>query len=364
MKKLMILFLAITVLIPLGTSMDAQAFQIVTREMMEKEIVVEKDFIKTADNFIILFDASATANQMVPGKNITKIQAAKNLLKERNALIPELGYKAGLYIYTNTRNLQEVYGMKTYSRDGFAAAIDQLPDQGKGPAMMNSALSGLRKVVAGLTGRTAVIMFTDGIFSHLRGAKDPLQIAQEIVKDNDVCFYLIGGATAAVEKELLEAVTKINSCSRAIPIAAFMDNPLYMSGALFTVKTTAYERLMPVTEVVGVKLENLLFDFGSSTIRGEYNDNLDMLGQYLQKNPEAYAVAVGFADSVGDEEYNLLLSERRASGVKDYLVNTFNIDMGRIVTQWYGELNPAADNATGEGRQLNRRVEIAVGEAE
>ena len=47
--------------------------------------------------------------------------------------------------------------------------------------------------------------------------------------------------------------------------------------------------------------------------------------------------------------------------VKDYLVNKFSIDMDRIVTLWYGELNPANDNATEEGRQLNRRVEIAVG---
>ncbi len=37
--------------------------------------------------------------------------------------------------------------------------------------------------------------------------------------------------------------------------------------------------------------------------------------------------------------------------------------MDRIVTQWYGELNPAADNATEEGQQLNRRVEVAVGGA-
>ena len=364
MKKTVFALIAVACLASVWTSTDAQAFQIVTREMMEKEIVVETDFIKTADNFIILFDTSATANQMVPGKNITKIQAAKNLLKERNALIPDLGYKAGLYIYTDTMKLKEVYGMKTYSRDGFAAAIDQLPDQGKGAAMMNSALSGLRKVVAGLTGRTTVIMFTDGIFSRLRGTKDPLQIAQEIVKDNNVCFYLIGGATAAVEKELLEAVAKINSCSRAIPIAAFLDNPQYLSGALFTVKTTAYERLTPMTMVVGVDYENLLFDFGNSAIRSEYNDNLDLLGKYLQKNPGTYAAVVGFADSVGGEEYNLWLSERRASSVKDYLVNKFGIGMDRIVTQWFGKLNPAASNATEEGRQLNRRVEIAVGEAD
>jgi len=130
---------------------------------------------------------------------------------------------------------------------------------------------------------------------------------------------------------------------------------------LFIVKTTAYERLIPNTEVVGVVADDMLFGFNSSDIRGEYNGKLAMLGDCLQKNPAAFVVAAGFTDSVGSEEYNLWLSERRASRVKDDLVNKFSIDMGRIVTQWYGELNPSADNAKEEGRQLNRRVEIAVG---
>jgi len=55
------------------------------------------------------------------------------------------------------------------------------------------------------------------------------------------------------------------------------------------------------------------------------------------------------------------LSEQRANSVKDYLVNTAGIGDDRIVTLWFGEINPAADNATEEGRQRNRRVEIAVG---
>ncbi len=367
MKKLIVLILAIAIIAPFWPSTDAQAFQIVTREMMEKEIVVETDFIRTADNFIILFDASSSSNEMVPGRNVSKIQATKNLLKERNALIPDLGWKAGLYNYTNektlTGTLEEIYPVQPYDRAGFAAAIDKLPETGSGPTMLQPALSSLRSVLAGLSGKTAVIMFTDGTISRVRGPRSALQIAQGIAKDNDVCFYLISSATEAANAQLLESVTKVNTCSRVVPLTAFLDNPIFMSGALFIVKTTAYERLIPMTEVVGVDLENLLFDFDSSVIRSEFNDNLDKLGDYLQKNPDALVVAAGFTDSVGSEEYNLWLSERRASSVKDYLVNKFNIDMDRIATLWYGTLNPAADNATEEGRQLNRRVEIAVGVA-
>jgi OOP family OmpA-OmpF porin len=365
MKKPIVLFLAITVLISLGTLGEAQAFRLITQEMVEKELIVETDLIQTADNFIILFDTSGSSNQMVPGKNISKIQAAKSLLKERNAWFPNLGFKAGLYIYTDNQTLtgtfKEVYGMQDYDRERFAAAIDQLPEKGQGSTTLNAGLHPLRKVLAGLSGKTAVIMFTDGQFSRAKGAKRPLQIVQEIAQDHDVCFYLISSATADVEKQLLDAVSTINACSRVIPMAAFMDNPTYLSGALFTVKTTAYERLVPTTRVVGFEANDMLFDFNSATVRGEYTDKLAMLGDYLQNNPDAFVVAAGFADSVGDEEYNLALSERRASSFKDHLVNNYSIDANRIVTLWYGELNPVADNATEEGRQLNRRVEVAVG---
>jgi len=365
MRKPIILILAITALVSFLTISAAQAFQIVTREMLEKETVTETDLIKTADNFIILFDTSSSSNEMVPGKSITKIMAAKEQLKERVAWLPNLGYKAGLYIYTHndtlTGTLKEVYGMQDFDRDRFAAAVDGLPEKGTGPTMLQAGLSSLRSVVAGLSGRTVVILFTDGTINRVRGPKSALQIAQEISGANDVCFYLISSATEAANAQLLGAVAKVNACSRVIPLATFIDNPTYLSGALFTVKTTVYDRLVPIIEVVGFVANDMLFDFNSDAVRGEYTDKLAMLGDYLQKNPDDFVVAAGFTDSVGDEEYNLVLSERRAASFKDQLVNNYSIDANRIVTLWYGELNPKADNTTEEGRQLNRRVEVAVG---
>ena len=327
--------------------------------------MVETDLIPTVDNFIVLFDTSGSTNEMVPGTDVSKIKAAKALLAERNAWLPNLGYNAGLYIYTHTETLvgtfKEVYGMKPYDRAAFAAAIDQLPEKGEGPAMLQAGLSGLRKVMAGLSGRTAVIMFTDGKFTVQRGIKKPLQIAQEIARDHDVDLYLISSASLETDEKLLEAVSKVSAGSRVIPLATYIDNPLYLSGSLFIVNTTAYMRLKPITKVVGVVADNMLFDFDSGAIRMAYTDKLDILGQYMQQNPNAYVVAAGFTDSVGDEEYNLALSQRRVAGVKNYLIDKHGIDADRIVDLWFGEFNPVADNATPEGRQLNRRVEIAVG---
>ena len=136
MNKPVILILAMALMASFWTFDDAQAFRLITQEMVEKELVVETDLIKTADNFIILFDTSGTTNQMVPGNTISKIQAAKNLLKERNAWFPDLSFQAGLYVYTDNQMLtgtfKEVYGMQAYDRDRFAAAIERLPEKGDG----------------------------------------------------------------------------------------------------------------------------------------------------------------------------------------------------------------------------------------
>ena len=119
---------------------DAVAFRVITKEMMETETVTETDLIRTVDNFIVLFDTSGSTNNLVPGKNVSKIVAAKNMLKQRNIWLPDLGYNAGLYIYTNNETLlgtfQEVYGIKSYDCAAFGAAIEQLPKKGQGPTMM------------------------------------------------------------------------------------------------------------------------------------------------------------------------------------------------------------------------------------
>jgi OmpA-OmpF porin, OOP family len=70
---------------------------------------------------------------------------------------------------------------------------------------------------------------------------------------------------------------------------------------------------------------------------------------------------VGYADSTGNTARNRSLSERRAENVINYLVAKYNLPLRRLVQPFgYGALNPVATNDTGEGRSLNRRVEIRV----
>ena len=364
MKKALFTVLSVVYLITVWSCPSVRAFEIVTRDMVEKKVVVINDLVRTTDNFIVLFDTSSTTNQMVPGKSISKIQAAKKLLEQRNQWLPQLGYKAGLYIYTNfetlTGTFKEVYPVQAYNRARFAAAIEQLPEKGQGPAVLQAGLRGLRKAMAGLTGKTTIFMFTDGIATRSKGIKSPQQIVQELAQEHNICFYLISSATGEVNARLLKTVSQINTCSRVIPISLFLDNPNFFTTALFTVRTTSYVKVKPVKKVVGFTTNDILFDFDSAAIRKEYYERANMLGTFLKRHPKTYVVAAGYTDSIGDREYNLHLSQRRVQSLKDYLAESFGIHENRILMFWFGKFNPVADNSTREGRQLNRRVEIAV----
>jgi len=109
---------------------------------------------------------------------------------------------------------------------------------------------------------------------------------------------------------------------------------------------------------VGCPMEQtlkLLFDFDSAELRPESITELERVVTFMGDVPFAKAMVEGHTDSVGTEEYNQALSDRRAKAVFDYLTSR-GVDPARLSSIGHGELKPIADNTTAEGRQLNRRV--------
>ncbi|WP_313622425.1 outer membrane protein OmpA [Achromobacter sp.] len=101
------------------------------------------------------------------------------------------------------------------------------------------------------------------------------------------------------------------------------------------------------------------FDFDKSVLKPEGRQLLQQVAQQSRTIDLETIIAVGHTDSIGTEEYNQKLSERRAASVKAYLVS-LGIDPNRIYTEGKGELQPIASNKTKEGRAQNRRVEIEI----
>ena len=112
----------------------------------------------------------------------------------------------------------------------------------------------------------------------------------------------------------------------------------------------------------GIKItfnSGLLFDVNKATLRDSSKAELTKLAQILNKYPDTNILVEGHTDNTGSEEYNLELSRQRAQSVENYLAS-LNVDPTRFTIMGYGESQPVATNDTAEGRQQNRRVDLAI----
>jgi outer membrane protein OmpA-like peptidoglycan-associated protein len=106
-------------------------------------------------------------------------------------------------------------------------------------------------------------------------------------------------------------------------------------------------------------LYGIRFDLDSDRLRPDSDPTLNALLEALKGHPDWHIAIEGHTDSQGSDSYNLDLSTRRAQAVKNWLAE-HGIDAARLRTSGKGESEPAADNATPQGRALNRRVVVRV----
>jgi len=103
----------------------------------------------------------------------------------------------------------------------------------------------------------------------------------------------------------------------------------------------------------------VLFDTGKYTLRPGAREKLAKISGIILAHPGLRLEIEGHTDSVGGDEYNQRLSEQRAGGVRDYLVQQ-GISMNNVSARGFGKTQPVASNDTAAGRQQNRRVELVV----
>lgn len=109
--------------------------------------------------------------------------------------------------------------------------------------------------------------------------------------------------------------------------------------------------------VMTLVLEGVNFDFDKAVIRPQDYAKLDQDVEALKAWGDVEVEVAGHTCSIGTEEYNLGLSQRRAEAVRNYLVSK-GVSADRLTARGYGESRPVASNATREGRAQNRRVEL------
>ena len=357
------------------------AAEVVVKQVPVERVRVVEEVVKLVDNFIVLFDASGSMQGQYEDTGQKKVVLAEQIFKERAPRLPDLDWNAGLYLYTPWKSF---YEMQPFEKEKFIAAFDEMeaykPSLSfeRQPTPLVDAIMNLDPILAEVSGKTAVFVFSDGQYTSREYGEDtpdtekigPVEAAKEIASKYDLCFYIISSAQTPESEKLVNDIASVNTCSRVVTFDAVLNRPEYTTGAIYMVRDRAIAETELISKVVGVELDNILFDFDKADIRAEYHDELDALAKFLEEHPQAYVVIEGFTDSTGDKKYNLDLSQKRAESVKNYLMQNYTylaaeanvptIAEQRLVTVWYGKDLPVASNDTLEGRQLNRRVRLTV----
>ncbi len=108
-----------------------------------------------------------------------------------------------------------------------------------------------------------------------------------------------------------------------------------------------------------MSLSNVFYEVDSWELKNESMQELDNLADMLQYNKDLIVEIGGYTDSTGTDEYNMILSGKRALSVVNYLINK-GILSDRLKYKGYGNTSPIGDNITSEGRKLNRRTEVKI----
>jgi flagellar motor protein MotB len=117
--------------------------------------------------------------------------------------------------------------------------------------------------------------------------------------------------------------------------------------------------LSPIKVGEKMQLSNVFYEFDSWQLKKESMSELNNLASLLSDNKDLIIEVGGYTDSIGSDEYNQVLSEKRALSVVNYIIGE-GISSDRLKYKGYGNTSPIGDNVTFEGRKLNRRTEVKI----
>ena len=367
--------------------------------------------VQKTDNFIVLFDKSASMGQSKKTEmqvdpmsekvgESTRLILAKDTTKNMIATIPEIRLNAGLRTFWSEETAL-IYGMKSLVKEDYTKAINSI-EHVNGRTPMGKAITAAGNDLRGAAGNSAIIIVSD--FSEIPGVDDirPAAVMEAITKVNadygdKLCVYAIQVGYTPDGKELSEQIVQnvkggytVNADKLVTPaaMAAFVEK-------VITGNCSRYQELVakpkekvvilatePMVEekvvaavaemkaenkVIILAFEDVHFDFDKSTLKPEAQTILKRNIQLLKDNPKAKVRIAGYTSASGTEAYNQKLSERRAKAVQEYLINEGGIAPDRLSTIGYGETNPAMYEAApkelySKAAKANMRVlfEISV----
>jgi len=311
------------------------------------------EYIQVVDNFLILLDNSHTMRD--PYKGEQKFCLAQCAALSLNETIAGMKLNGGLRSFgslslTASPRTKLVCPVEPYSAPVLADCINSVsPSFGSTP--MYEALAAASADIANLKGKTAIIIISDGNATGLLPANAVTMLKNTYGDRVCISSITIGRVGA------LSALTSQARCGET----AYLDDVKTADGMVDFAEKVFLQKAPPRPKIAPAKIiiNSVLFDFDSSAIKPEAAIVLKEAASMLKQNPAKSVTIEGHTCSIGTDQYNQGLSERRACSVKKFLVAQ-GIAESRLATKGVGEARPVADNAAEDGRRRNRRVEFHV----
>jgi OOP family OmpA-OmpF porin len=309
------------------------------------------EYVQAVDNFLILLDASHSMRDTYNGEQ--KFYLAKSAALSLNQTIAGLKLNGGLRTYGDlslkaANRTKLICPVQPYSAADFANCINDV-HASWGSTGLYDALVAAAGDIENLKGKTAIIIISDGNYGGQAPA-DAVGMIKEKYGDK-VCLSSITIGRVGN----LTPLTRQSRCG----LAGFLDDVKTADGMADYAIKVFFEQAPSRPAPAKMIINSVLFDFDKSNIKPEAAVVLQEVAKALQQNPAKAVEIVGYTDSIGTEQYNQGLSERRANSVKAFLIDQ-GIEASRLIAKGMGEADPVADNATEDGRARNRRVEFHI----
>lgn len=349
-----------------------------------------REYAPKVDHFIVVLDASESMDDRIAES--TKFDQAKHLAGLMGQTLPELSYQAGLRTFGHSPRYSDAltespYGLTRFQKSAFQSAIDGVTAAG-GTSPMAEALTAAGEDLRQTDGQIAVVAISDGL--QMPDAPAAARALKETYSDR-LCIYSVWVGENPEGGKIMETIADVGGCgfstdaddlNSARGMAAFIEKvfirkvevvrtppPEPAAGRIAARPLdsdgdgVADEKDRCPGTPAGAKVDDSgcwalhgpLFDFDKAVVQPAYYPELDAVAKIMRQNPGMKLEIQGHTCSIGPENYNQRLSERRARAVADYLIGK-GIDADQITTKGFGESSPAFSNDTMEGREKNRRV--------
>ena len=350
-------------------------------------------YIQKTDILHAIIDSSGTTGEAFEGSayamtpQATKLAVEKEILNRMNKTIPDITLNAGIRSFgfgpcLGWKRSKLNLPVGSYSKSSFAGGIDDLTCSGGGTPMHN-AIERAEHDLASTTGNTAILIMSDGLVDS-----SPIIAMQDLKEKygDRLCVYTVwvGNEKDVPGRYVLQQLSHVAGCGfgvAAADIASSSDMNSFVERILFDRSNVPVAAGpldsdgdgvldkddkcpdTPKGAIVGPDgcwaYHGVFFDFDKDTIKPEYHELFQNAVKVMNNNPGLTVEIEGHTDSMGSEEYNMGLSDRRARAVKNHLVVN-GIDESRMTTKGFGESQPVADNGSDEGRAQNRRVDFEI----